>query len=127
MQSSVIKIKQFLYFIRYKDQDSLNLPFYISVQDLFKGIIAFILDLNVSDYNDLFKCEGYPNRQRQKIMRESRLIDLCIDCLAYPFITGMFEYDDLTQQHPITRISQLIYRILKHCVKDYTINKNYVA
>lgn len=64
MQSSVIKIKQFLYFIRYKDQDSLNLPFYISVQDLFKGIIAFILDLNVSDYNDLFKCEGYPNRQR---------------------------------------------------------------
>ena len=27
----------------------------------------------------------------------------------------------------MTRVCQLIYRLLKHCVADYTINKNYVA
>jgi len=76
---------------------------------------------------DPFKYEGYPVRQRQKIMRETRLIDLLIDCLAYPFLTQLVTYDELTQKNPITRICQLVYRILKHCAKDYTVNKNYIA
>ena len=60
-------------------------------------------------------------------MRETRLVDLLIDCLIYPFETNMFNYDELSSSHAITRICQLIYRILKHTVKDNNQNKNYVA
>lgn len=93
-----------------------------------KGIVYFILEIkNSTDYEDPFKCEGYPNKQRQKFIRETRLLDLLIDCLIFPFETGLYEYPDLTQQHPITRICQLVYRVLLHSVKDNDINKNYVA
>lgn len=60
-------------------------------------------------------------------MRETRLVDLLIDCLIYHFETNMFNYDELSSSHAITRICQLIYRILKHTVKDNNQNKNYVA
>jgi len=50
--------------VRNKDQDALNLPFYISVQELFKGLIAYILDLPPDEHFDYFKADSYPNRQR---------------------------------------------------------------
>jgi hypothetical protein len=37
-------------------------------------------------------------------MRETRLIDLLIDCLAYPFIENLITYSELTSHHIITRI-----------------------
>lgn len=52
---------------------------------------------------------------------------MMIDILIFPFEFGCFDYKELTMQSPMTRICQLIYRILKHTVKDYTSNKNYVA
>jgi hypothetical protein len=95
--------------------------------ELLRGIIYWVLEIDMENYQDPFKCEGFPNKFRQKILRETRMIDLLIDCLVYPFETDLFAYDDLTLQHPITRICQLVYRILKHTVKECNINKNYVA
>lgn len=60
-------------------------------------------------------------------MRETRLLDLLVDMLHYPLAEGPYHIDDLTQRHPLTRISQLVYRLLKHSVKDYNYNKFYVA
>ena len=60
-------------------------------------------------------------------MRECRLIDILIDCLIFPFANGLYKYEDLTQQHPITKICRLVYRLLKLSVKENSINKNYVA
>ena len=121
------RLKQYLLNIRKKNTDNLNLPFYISIQELLKDIIDFVLDTDKTIYVYHLTCEGYPEPQRQKIMRETRLIDLLIDCLAYPFITNFVDYDELSAKHPITIICSLIYRLLKHCVKGYTMNKNYVA
>lgn len=127
VQSAVPKIKEYLLYLRQKNNDALNLPFFISLMELLKGIIYWTLDLDTEMYNDPYKCEGFPHKYRQKVMRETRLIDLLIDCLIYPFETGLYNYDDLSTQHPITRICQLVYRILKHTVKDNSLNKNYVA
>jgi len=113
--------------LRKKASDLLNLPFFISLMELLRGIIYWVLEIDMENYQDPFKCEGFPNKFRQKILRETRMIDLLIDCLVYPFETDLFAYDDLTLQHPITRICQLVYRILKHTVKECNINKNYVA
>ncbi len=60
-------------------------------------------------------------------MRETRVIDLLVDLLFYPFSEKFYNFADLTQRTPITRICQLVYRLLKHCVKDYNYNKFYVA
>jgi hypothetical protein len=95
--------------------------------ELLKGLVYWLIELDIENYQDPIKCEGYPNKDRQKIMRETRMIDLLIDCLIYPFETKMFNYDELSSSHAITRICQLIYRVLKHSVKDNLNNKNYVA
>lgn len=60
-------------------------------------------------------------------MREIRVIDLLVDILYYPFADNLYNINDLTQRHPVTRICKLIYRLLKHIVKDNTLNKFYVA
>ena len=44
MQSSVPKMKKYLFFIREKKTDQMNLPFFLGIQELLKGMIFFILD-----------------------------------------------------------------------------------
>ena len=87
-------------------------------------MIFFITE---TESQDPFHCEGIPYKKRQKYMRETRVIDLLIDMLYYPFSDELYHFSELTQRHPITRICQLVYRLLKHCVKDYNYNKFYVA
>lgn len=88
-------------------------------------MIFFIMDQR--ELVDPMTLDGEPLKSRQKGMRECRFIDLLIDCLIYPFSDGLYKYEDLTQQHPITKICRLIYRLLKFSVQDNSQNKNYVA
>lgn len=90
------RIKLYLSYLRKKAQDSLNLPFFISLMELLRGIIYWVLEIDNENYQDPFKCEGFPNKFRQQVLRETRLLDLLIDCLIYPFETNLFAYDDLT-------------------------------
>jgi hypothetical protein len=50
IHSTVPKIKQFLYYIRTNQVDALNLPFFISLMELLKGVIYFVLDIKSDDY-----------------------------------------------------------------------------
>lgn len=95
--------------------------------ELLKGIVFWLITIDSDDYQNPFTCEGFPIKERQKILRETRLIDLLIDCLIFPFEAQMVEYDDLTGQSPITLINRLVYRILKHAVRENDVNKDYVA
>jgi hypothetical protein len=62
--SAVPKIKLFLSYLRQKAQDELNLPFYIQLMELLRGIIYWVLKVDSDDYQDPFTCEGYPNKFR---------------------------------------------------------------
>jgi hypothetical protein len=62
--SAVPKIKLFLSFLRKKSVDQLNLPFYISLMELLRGIVYWVLKADLEDYQDPFRCEGYPDRFR---------------------------------------------------------------
>jgi|APGre2960657423_1045063.scaffolds.fasta_scaffold238463_1 hypothetical protein len=63
LHSAVPKIKLFLFYVRTKEIDLLNLPFFISFMEQLKGLIYFILEIKDStDYEDPFKCEGYPSK-----------------------------------------------------------------
>ena len=52
-----------------------------------------------------------------------------IDILIYPFEgeNPLFDLNLLTQKSPMTRVCQLIYRLIKHTVKDNEFNKFYAA
>ena len=39
----------------------------------------------------------------------------------------MYQLEDLTQKSPMTRVCQLIYRLIKHCVAENDFNKFYAA
>ena len=95
MQSSVPKIKTFLYLTREKNTEKMNLPFFLGIQELLKDVVFFLL--NEEDHmKDPMTINGETLRTRQKAMRECRFIDILIDCLIYPFTNGLYKYEDLT-------------------------------
>ena len=91
-----------------------------------KSLIFFVVD-EKNVLRDPLLVDNQPDPLRQKAMRECRYIDLLIDCLIYPFVEKLYVISELSAKHPITKICKLIYRLLKHCVKDNSMNKNYVA
>mmetsp|Transcript_11845 Transcript_11845/g.18234 ORF Transcript_11845/g.18234 Transcript_11845/m.18234 type:complete len:401 (-) Transcript_11845:5665-6867(-) len=125
IHSCVPLIKEFSYNLRF-DKNTLTSPYMKRFEDLLSGLVFFIVE---TDSKDPFTCEGLPKKQIQKYLREIKIIDLLIDILIYPFDSedSMYNLEDLTQRSPMTRVCQLIYRLLKHCVKDSEFNKFYVA
>lgn len=125
LQSCVPRIKEFIYVTRVRPND-LRGPYMKGFEDLLTQMLFFLIK---SESSDPFKCEGVPNRFRQKYFRELKIIDLLVDILIYEFDgeDPPFLLEKITQKSPITRICQLIYRILKMCAKDNELNKFYVA
>jgi hypothetical protein len=64
VQSAFPKIKEFLLFLRKKDLDALNLPFFISLMELLRGIIYWVLELDFDNFQNPFTCNGFPIKQR---------------------------------------------------------------
>lgn len=124
VHSCVDLLKHFVFYIRNKNTDVLTVTYFVQIEELLSSMIFFTTE---TESTDPFTCEGLPNKKRQKILRETRVIDLLVDILFYPFSDKFYNFADLTQRTPITRICQLVYRLLKHCVKDYNYNKFYVA
>jgi len=65
-------------------------------------MIQFILG-SESVYNDITDIEfdGQPVKSWQKIMRELYVIELLVDILYYPFITGDKDLSLLTNEDPL--------------------------
>ena len=60
-------------------------------------------------------------------MRELRIIELLVDCLYYPFSSGVFKIKELTNDMPIKMICVLCYRLILHSVKNYKSNELYAS
>lgn len=125
LHSLVPKIKRFTFDLRY-NHDSLTSPYMKAFEEIMCLMVFFMID---TESKDPFKCDGVPKKLNQKYFREIKIIDLLIDILIYSFEgeNPMYNIDEITQRSPITRICQLIYRTLKHCVNDNRDNKFYVA
>jgi len=125
IQSCVPKIKEFSYNLRY-NQNSLTSPYMKAFEMLLIQLVYFTIN---SESTDPFMCDGYPKKKHQKYLREIKVIDLLIDILIYPFEgeNSFLDLSQLTQRSPMTRVCQLIYRLIKHYVKDNEFNKFYAA
>ena len=129
IHSCIPKIKEFTQNLRF-NREVLTSPYIKTFEDMLSGLIFFVID---TEGTDPFKCEGFPIVQHQKFLREIKIIDLLVDIIIYPFEKEsedekpLYELTDLKQRSPMTRVCQLIYRLLKHSVKDNDFNKFYVA
>ena len=101
VHSCVDLLKNFLYFIRTKNTEALSVTYFVAIEELLSSMVFFLTE---TESSDPFTCEGLPFKKRQKIMRETRVIDLLVDILQYPFQDKLYNFSDLTQKHPITRI-----------------------
>ena len=95
-------------------------------EEIMSEIVFFMVD---SENKEPFECDGPPKKENQKYFREIKIIDLLIDILIYSFEgdNAMYNIEKITKRSPITRICKLVYRTLKHSVKDNRDNKFYVA
>lgn len=95
-------------------------------EEILNELVFFMIE---SENKDPMKSDGIPKKLNQIYFREIKIIDLIIDILIYSFEgeNPMYNIDEITQRSPITRICRLVYRTLKHCVKDNRDNKFYVA
>lgn len=50
VQSCVPRIKLFLSYLRKKAMDLLNLPFFISLMELLKGLIYWVLEIDMDNF-----------------------------------------------------------------------------
>lgn len=57
------KIKQFLFYIREKNMEKMNLPFFLGIQELLKDMIFFILDEH-NTYSDPMSLNSEPSKSR---------------------------------------------------------------
>jgi len=70
-----------MYNLRQRPQN-LTSPYLKEFEELITGLIYFVC---ITDNANPFTCEGIPNVQSQRILRELKLIDLLVDVLIYPF------------------------------------------
>jgi hypothetical protein len=125
IHSCVPMIKEFTYNLRY-NHSVLTSPYMKAFEELLTQLIFFVIE---TDTSDPFTADGQPHIKSQKFLREIKFIDLLIDILIYPFEgeNPLFDLNNLTQKSPVTRVCQLIYRLIKHTVKENEFNKFYSA
>ena len=93
VHSCVDLLKHFVYYVRNKNTDVLTVTYFVQIEELLSSMIFFTTE---TESTDPFTCEGLPNKKRQKILRETRVIDLLVDILFYPFSDKFYNFADLT-------------------------------
>ena len=93
IHSCVDYLKNYLNLIRKKDTENLNVTYFVDLEILLTDLVFFITE---TESPDPYTCEGIPYKKRQKYMRETRVIDLLVDMLYYPFSEKLYNFADLT-------------------------------
>ncbi len=93
IHSCVDKLKFYLYYLRKRLSGNLTLAYFNTLEEILSNLIFFITE---TESIDPFICEGIPKKKRQRYMRETRVIDLLVDMLYYPFNEGLYNFAELT-------------------------------
>ena len=61
-------------------------------------------------------------QEKQRLVRELRVIESCVQILHVPFAKGAFIFSKITQNDAITSICKLTYQLLSKIVENYSLN-----
>jgi hypothetical protein len=64
---------------------------------------------------------------KQKICRELRVIEACVDILHAPFACGSFNFRELNPELAILSLCKLSYTLLSHIVDQYPLNELFAS
>ena len=87
-----------------------------------------ILDQPYSmEANDKIKSKVRILKEKQKLMREMRVIEQCVQILHVPFAANVFSFKDMQQDWPITSICKLTYTLLCRIIENNGVNEIYAS
>ena len=66
-------------------------------------------------------------QEKQRLVRELRVIESCVQIIHLPFARGSFNFREITQDSAITGICKLVYQLLSKIVENYALNQIYAA
>ena len=96
------------------------------VQGLLSDLVFFVTC--ESDNLDVLLREGLPRPRQQVLMREARLVDLCMTVVQVVFETGLFSEADLRGKHRALHVTcKIAQRLLWHMLRQCTPNRMYAA
>ena len=75
---------------------------------------------------DPFTCEGLTWSNRQRLLKDMKLIEVLIDILFYPFALGIYRMDTITNPLMI-QVFQLSNKLIKHTIREYRPNELYAS
>lgn len=99
---------------------------------MIKKVIQILSDLVFflvkTESKDPLDCEGIPNQDRQRIMKDFRFIELLVDLLYYPLKLEVYKIKELDQIDPdIVKIFKLCNALINHTIKEYRPNEIYAS
>ena len=94
------------------------------IESILTELIFFVIQ---TEEKDPLTWEGEPSKDRQKLIRELKLIEVLCDMLYYPFANNFISLGVLVDYPNLSQVWGLINRLLKHIVQDYRLNEEYVA
>lgn len=125
LHAAIPVLKEYVWEIRTGKDDRLrNKDRMKKMEDILTHLIFFTSD---TEDDDPFTCEGIPHKERQKLMRELKIIEILCDALYYPFATKMFTLENLGHVQTLSRVCGLLYKLIKHIVQDSRENEEYAA
>lgn len=124
IQTVSAQLYRYTKYLRANRMDEIDKDTYTYIKHILTQLIFLVTN---TDSTDAENCEGYPIKSRQKLMRELRVVELLVDCLYYPFYSGGYTIEELTDEMPLKKICILCYRLILHCVKDYRLNELYAS
>ena len=64
---------------------------------------------------------------KQKMMRELRVIEACVDILHAPFASGAYDYKTLNPDFAILNLCKLSYSLLSQICEGYHLNELFAS
>ena len=75
---------------------------------------------------DPYTCEGFTPPQKQRLLKDMRLIEILTDILFYPFALQMYQLNNIPDEFMV-KVFQLSYRLIKHTIREYRPNELYAS
>lgn len=113
--------------LRYKNTEALTSDFYIRVENTLTEICFFLYDIKRNNDVNIFEQEDDPIPNRQKIVKDMKLIDTLLDIIYLPFKSQMFNLKKIQSGQMICQMLRLCYTTIRLSIKEYRPSELYCS
>ena len=99
------------------------------VKEVISAMSALIFFcIHTETEGDPLEAEGLSIQHRQRMMKDCKIIEICMDILYYPFKNGMYNLSQLANvDKDVLKIFQLSYKLINLTIKEFRPNELYAS